>query len=51
MVVISFIRKSRPMFWKRKIVKVLTVIVVFALVLLLLMHRTEGDISCLYTTF
>lgn len=39
------------MFWKRRIVKVLTVIVVFALVLLLLMHRTEGDISCLYTTF
>jgi len=39
------------MFWKRKIVKVLLVIVVFALVLLLFMHRSEGDISCLYTTF
>lgn len=41
------------MFWKRKIVKVLVVVAVFALVLLLLllMHRVEGDISCLYTTF
>ena len=39
------------MFWKRKIVKLLLVVVVFALVLLLLMHRPEGDISCLYTTF
>ena len=26
-------------------------VAVYALVLLLLMHRTEGDISCLYTTF
>lgn len=39
------------MFWKRRIVRILMVIAVFALVLLLLMHRTEGDISCLYTTF
>jgi hypothetical protein len=39
------------MFWKRKTVKVLVVVAVFALVLLLLMHRVEGDISCLYTTF
>ena len=45
------IKKSRIMFWKRKIVKVLVVLAVFALVLLMLMHRTEGDISCLYTTF
>lgn len=29
----------------------LITIVIFALVLLLLMHRTDGDISCLYTTF
>jgi len=39
------------MFWRKKVVKVLVAIVVFALVLLLLMHRSEGDISCLYTTF
>jgi hypothetical protein len=39
------------MFWKRKIVKVLIVIAVFALVLLLLMVQSDGDISCLYTTF
>lgn len=39
------------MFWKRRIVRVLLAVTVFALVLLLLMHRTEGDISCLYTTF
>lgn len=39
------------MFWKKKIVRVLLAVTVFALVLLLLMHRTEGDISCLYTTF
>ena len=39
------------MFWRKKVVKVLAVIVVFALVLLLLMHRSEGDIPCLYTTF
>ena len=39
------------MFWKRKIVKVLIVIAVFALLLLLLMVRSDGDISCLYTTF
>ena len=45
------IRKSGIMFWKRKIVKVLIVIMVFVLALLLLMVRSEGDISCLYTTF
>ena len=39
------------MFWKRRIIKVLVVMVVFALMLLLLMVRSEGDISCLYTTF
>lgn len=39
------------MFWKKKIVRVLLAVTVFALVLLLLMHRSEGDISCLYTTF
>ena len=39
------------MFWRKKVVKMLVAIVVFALVLLLLMHRSEGDISCLYTTF
>lgn len=39
------------MFWKKKTVKVLAAIVVFALVLLMLMYRSEGDISCLYTTF
>lgn len=39
------------MCWKRKIAKVLIVIAVFALALLLLMVRSEGDISCLYTTF
>jgi preprotein translocase subunit SecG len=39
------------MLWKKRIVKVVVVLVVFALVLLMLMHRTEGDISCLYTTF
>ena len=39
------------MFWKRKIVKILAVIVIFALMLLLLMVRNDGDISCLYTTF
>ena len=36
---------------KKRVVKVLVVLAVFALVLLMLMHRTEGDISCLYTTF
>lgn len=51
MVRIVFIRKSERMFWKRRIVKVFVVVVVFTLVLLLLMYRTEGDISCLYTTF
>ena len=39
------------MFWKKKTVKVLIIIAVFALVLLLLMSRSDGDISCLYTTF
>lgn len=39
------------MLWKKRIVKVLFILAVFALVLLMLMHRTEGDISCLYTTF
>ena len=39
------------MFWKKRIVKILITTVIFALVLLLLMHRGEGDISCLYTTF
>jgi hypothetical protein len=39
------------MFWKRRTVRVLLAVAVFALVLLLLMHRAEGDISCLYTTF
>lgn len=39
------------MFWKRKIVRILAVIVIFALVLLLLMVRNDADISCLYTTF
>lgn len=39
------------MFWKKRIVKVLIVTAVFALMLLLLTVRSEGDISCLYTTF
>lgn len=39
------------MSWKRKIGKALAVIAVFALVLLMFMLRTDGDISCLYTTF
>ncbi len=39
------------MSWKRKIIKVLAVIAVFALVLLMFMLRSDGDISCLYTTF
>ena len=39
------------MSWKRKIIKVMAVIAVFALVLLMFMLRTDGDISCLYTTF
>lgn len=39
------------MSWKRKIGKLLVVIAVFALVLFMFMLRTDGDISCLYTTF
>ena len=39
------------MFWKKRVVKILITIVIFALVLLLLMVRSDGDISCLYTTF
>jgi hypothetical protein len=39
------------MFWKRKIVKILIVMAVFVLMLLLLMVQSDGDISCLYTTF
>ncbi len=39
------------MFWKKRIVKVLITIAIFILVLLLFMVRSEGDISCLYTTF
>ena len=39
------------MSWKRKIGKALAVVVVFALVLLMLMTHSSGDISCLYTTF
>lgn len=39
------------MFWKKRIIKILITMVIFALVLLLLMYRSEGDISCLYTTF
>ena len=37
--------------WKKRIVKVLITIAVLALMLLLLMVRSDGDISCLYTTF
>lgn len=39
------------MSWKKRIVKLLGVLLIFALVLLLLMLRSDGDISCLYTTF
>ena len=39
------------MFWKKRIVKILITMVIFALVLLMLMYRGDGDISCLYTTF
>ncbi len=37
--------------WKKRIVKVLITIAVLTLMLLLLMVRSDGDISCLYTTF
>ena len=39
------------MFWKKRIVKVLAFMVILLLTLLLLMVRSDGDISCLYTTF
>ncbi len=39
------------MFWKKRVVRVLVITVIFVLVLLLLAYRGEGDISCLYTTF
>lgn len=37
--------------WKKRIVKIVIAIVVLALMFLLLMVRSDGDISCLYTTF
>jgi hypothetical protein len=39
------------MFWKKKIIKILIIIAIMILMGLLLMHRGDGDISCLYTTF
>ncbi len=39
------------MFWKKRIIKILAVLIIVALTILLLMVRSEGDISCLYAGF
>lgn len=39
------------MFWKKKIFKVFVFLVILALTVLLLMVRSDSDISCLYAGF
>ena len=39
------------MSWKKKVINILVIIAIMILMALLLMHRGDGDISCLYTTF
>lgn len=39
------------MFWKKRIVRILAVMLIVALVFFMLLSRSNGDISCLYTNF
>ncbi len=39
------------MFWRKRIFRILAFIVIFILTLLLMMVRSDGDISCLYAGF
>ena len=39
------------MFWKKRIVRIIAVIIIAALVLCLLLAPTHEEISCLYTNF
>ncbi len=39
------------MFWEKRIVRILAAILMIVLVFVMLLLRSNGDISCLYTNF